>query len=366
MALNSNIDRRRLLRLAGLAGLGVAASPLLAACGDNEPVKQNTAVAKTLNVLCWEGYTDESFVKSFTQQYGTEVKSTFIGSNDELVAQLTGGGNFDLISPSVDTTKSLIDAKLVQPLDVSQIPNFRNAFTMFQNSESVRVGGQVYGVPMCWGLVPIIVDLDAVPNPANSWAALWDPAYRGKISAWDDVTSIYNTALVLGFSDVYHLTDAQLATVKTKMIEQRRLLKKYWATAGELTNLFANKEIVIGNSFGGFTLPELRAKGRNIKEYVPQEGATAWVDFWMVPTKSANLHTAQLFMNHVQDARIQAQINKVTGYAVTNEAAIAELPKETVEQYSLNDPTALGRLKFWQQVPNRQKYLDLLNEVKSA
>lgn len=369
--IKKDLTRRNLLRVAGLAGLGAVAVPLLDACSSKGAVGGSGATeqtpAKTLNFLCWEGYTDKSFADGFTAKYGTKIKSTFIGSNDELVAQLTSGaGNFDLISPSVDTTKSLIEAKLVRPLDMSQVPNWSNSYSIFQNNDSVKSGTDVYGVPMSWGFVPVIVNLDAIPNPANSWSILWDKQYKGKISVWDDITSIYNTALLLGYKNVYSLTDTQLEAVKVKMLEQKPLLTKYWATAGELTNLFANRETIVGNSFGGTTLPDLRTQGFNVKEFIPQEGATAWVDFWMVPVKSTNQYTAQLWMDYIQQPKIQAQINKVTGYAPTVQAAADLVSEAVVGQYSLNDPASFDRLLFWEQVPNRQKYLDLLNQVKAA
>lgn len=366
-----DLNRRNLLRMAGLAGIGAVTLPLLDACSSDSSTSDSAAgkqtPAKTLNFLCWEGYTDKSFTDGFTAKYGTEIKSTFIGSNDELVAQLTSGSSsFDLISPSVDTTKSLIDAKLVQPLDMSQVPNWSNSYGIFQNNASVKSGNDVYGVPMSWGFVPIIVNLDEIPNPVNSWSILWDKKYKGKISAWDDITSIYNTALLLGYQNVYSLTATQLAAVKAKMLEQKPLLTKYWATAGELTNLFANRETIVGNSFGGTTLPDLLKQGFNVKEYIPQEGATAWVDFWMVPVKSPNSYTAQLWMDYIQQPEIQAQINKVTGYAPTGEAASKLVPDSVVAQYSLDDSASFDRLLFWEQVPNRQEYLDILNQVKAA
>lgn len=370
-----NFNRRNFLQVAGLAGMGALAVPGLSACansstgasGGTSTGASDGTPAKTLNLLCWEGYTDKSFAAGFTAKYGTQIKSTFIGSNDELVAQLTSGAaNFDLISPSVDTTKSLIDAKLVQPLDTSQIPNWSNSYGIFQNNSSVKSGSDIFGVPMSWGFVPVIVNLDAIPDPANSWAILWDEKYRGKISVWDDITSIYNTALLLGYKNVYSLSAAQLAAVKAKMLEQKPLLTKYWATAGELTNLFANRETIVGNSFGGTTLPDLLKQGFKVKEYIPEEGATAWVDFWMVPTQSKNRHTAQLWMNYIQQPDVQAQINKVTGYAPTGEAAAKLVPKTVVSQYSLNDSSSFERLLFWEQVPNRQQYLDVLNQVKAS
>lgn len=368
-----NLSRRGLLRLAGITGLTAAAVPLLASCGEaTTPVTApNTqgphTPAKSLRALCWEGYTDEVFVKGFTKEYGTEIKSTFIGSNDELVAQLTGGAaQFDLISPSVDTTKSLIEAGLVQPLATEWLPNMANTYEMFKSNKAVQGPGGVYGAPMCWGYSPIIYDRQKVRGTVDSWAALWDPQYSGKITMEDDIATVYCTALLLGIKDIYAMSSEELGRVKNKLVEQKPLLKKYWATAGELTNLFSSDEVVIGNSFGGFTLPQLRKQGADVVEVIPKEGATAWVDFWMVPTKSTNLYTASLWMDYIQRPEVQVEVNRVTGYAPTNVKTANLVSKEVVDQYSLDDPASFNQLLFWQQVKNRQAYLDVLTEVKAA
>jgi putative spermidine/putrescine transport system substrate-binding protein/spermidine/putrescine transport system substrate-binding protein len=78
---------------------------------------------KTLNILCWEGYADEAFTKAFADKYGVTVKGTYFGSSDELVSKLQSGGGsaYDLVSPSSDVASYLIDADLVQPVDLSKM-----------------------------------------------------------------------------------------------------------------------------------------------------------------------------------------------------------------------------------------------------
>jgi len=372
-AQSKSFSRRGALRLAGIAGLTATAAAALAACGgESAPATApNTSGPKTpakeLRALCWEGYTDASFAKGFTEQYGTEIKSTFIGSNDELVAQLTGGaGQFDIISPSVDTTQSLIEAGLVQPLETAWIPNLHNTYDMFRTNKAVQGQGGTYGVPMCWGFVPVIYDRRKVNGTVDSWSVLWDKQHARQITVWDDITTVYNAALLLGITDVYKMSKDQLGQVREKLMEQKPLLTKYWATAGELTNLFRSGEVVVGDSFGGFTLPQLRANGMDAVEVIPKEGATAWVDFWMVPAQSNNLYTAALWMDYIQRPEVQAQVNKFTGYAPTNVKTAGLVSPDVVKQYSLDDAKNFDRLLFWQKVENRQAYLDLLVGVKAS
>jgi spermidine/putrescine-binding protein len=363
------LSRRTVLKLLGASFGAAAAGPILAACGGTQPTTTTTGgagkVTGPLRALCWEGYTDPTFVRGFEDKYGVKVNSTFIGSNDELVAKLRAGGPqlYDVISPSIDTTKILIDAGLVQPINVENVPNWETVYPVFKENPNVYVGGQVYGVPMCWGVIPLIADLDQIPKPANTWGILWDERYAGRISVWNDISSIYNTALLLGFDNLYTLTDDQLEQVKQKMLEQKPLLRKYWSTAGELTNLFENGEVWVANSFFGLTYTQLTEEGRSMKEWVPEEGATAWVDYWMVVKGSPNAYTAELFINYIHESKVQATINEVTGYGVTNEDSVDSMDPERVKIYHQDDPEFLADLSYWQQVPRRQKYLDVLNEV---
>jgi spermidine/putrescine-binding protein len=370
------LTRRMVLRRAAGSAAGLLVANVLMGCGDDEPGStaatstgstESTKLAGTLNALCWEGYTDASFVKSFTRETGVKVRSTFIGSNDELIAKLRGAPEqYDLISPSSDTTEVLIEAEQVQPVNLKNIPNARTTFEFFRKAPNVNVGGDLFGVPMAWGFVPIIYDVDRVEAKPDSWNALWDPAYRDRVSVWQDIGLLWSTALLLGFDDPYNLDDAQLTQVKVKLVEQKQNVRKYWTSAGELTNLFANKEVVIGMSFGGLTANQLRADGRNVEEVIPKEGATSWFDNWMIPAKSKKKAEAEAFLNHIHAPESQVAIAKSTGYGICNDNAVDKVPKAYAEAYHLEDPSFISELSYWKRVPQRQKYLDVLNSVVAA
>ena len=198
----------------------------------------------TLNLLVWEGYADPSFVKAFEEQHHCKVSASYMGSSDELVAKLRGGsaGNYDVISPSSDVATSIAAAGLAAPLDLSKIPGYGQLSPQLTSLPLVRVKGQVYGVPFMWGPDPLIYDATVFAQAPDSWNVLWDPKYKGRISVWDDLSTVYLAAQVLGYdkpdpSQLYNLTDEQLEAVKKKLLELKPNIRKMWSTGGELTNL---------------------------------------------------------------------------------------------------------------------------------
>lgn len=357
--------RRQILKGAAISAAAFAAGGVL--LSGEAGATQRSKLASSLNILCWEGYTDPHFVKPFTEQTGVTINSTYIGSNDELVAKLKGNpGLYDLVTPSCDTTGLLIEANQVQAINLANVPNSKTTFPFFLTAPNVYVGGKHYGVPMAWGFIPLIYNTEKIKVAPDSWADLWSPKYKGYISMWQDISMLWTTSLLLGYKDTYTMTDSQLEAVKAKLVAQKPLLRKYWTTAGELTQLFESGEVIIGESFGGLTVNQLRSSGYHAAEIIPKEGATSWFDNWMITKTTNKVSTCEAWMNHIQSPATQVDIAKYTGYGITNTNAVHKVPSVYSESYHLSDPTFISRLNFWKQVPRRQDYLDVLNAVLSA
>src|SRR5580693_2546500 len=177
----------------------------------------------TLSLLVWEGYADPLFVRAFEESHHCKITAAYMGQSDELVAKLRGGSasNYDVISPSSDFVTSIVRAGLATPLELSKFPSYQQLSPKLRNSPLVKINGQTYGVPFVWGPNPLLYDTTAFTQPPDSWSLLWDPKYKGKISLWDELSSLYMTAQVLGYDkpdpfQIYHLTDDQLEAVKKK------------------------------------------------------------------------------------------------------------------------------------------------------
>src|SRR5438477_10493008 len=144
-----------------------------------------------------------------------------MGSSDELMAKLRGGSaaNYDVISPSSDVAGTIATANFAAPLDLRKYPSYELLSPQLRNLPLVKANGQTYGVPFMWGPNPLLYDTTAFSQAPDSWTVLWDPKYRSKVSLWDELSSIYLAAQILGYdkpdpAQLYNLSDAQLDNVK--------------------------------------------------------------------------------------------------------------------------------------------------------
>ncbi len=259
----------------------------------------------TLSLLVWEGYADPSFIRAFEESHNCKVSAAYMGSSDELVAKLRGGSasNYDVISPSSDVATMIASSGLAAPLDLSKIPSYSQLSERLASMPLVKANGQTYGVPFTWGPNPLLYDAKAFPKAPDSWAAMWDPSLKDKISVWDELSTIYMAAQVLGYdkpdpNHIYNLTDAELENVKTKLIALKPNIRKFWTTGGELTNLFQNHEVVAAMGWPLMT-NQLRKAGFPIGETIPRENTTGWIDHLMITSASENKELATQFLEYM-------------------------------------------------------------------
>ena len=350
----------KLRRLSSLAlGLATAAPLLLAA---------TLAEAKQeLRVVTFEGYAEPSWIKPFEEQFDAEVKTIYIGSNDEYMAKLAadgGKGEFDVVLVVSSLAQPAIRAGFVEPLDVAKLPNLEQQFDSLKTMAFNHSDGKTYGVCIFWGTAPMTVNADVIPADAD-YGVVFDPQYAGKIAMWDDISTLADVAVYMGFDNVWDLTDEQLEQVKAKLISQKPLLRKYWTRAGELIELFQTGEIVAANSWNYIT-NTLQAGGFNAREIL-NDPPISWIDNYFIAKGSKNIELAHQFINYILSAEVQAKIAEHTGYTVCNPQSKAFMdPKVWDHLYMDEADEVLSKGIMWEEIPRRDKYNQVWNEVKSA
>lgn len=354
--------KRLLQTLAVGASLGTAfafsVSALAAPAAPNYP-KTIGAGEGALNIVAWEGYAEDAWIKPFEKETGCIVNRKYAGSSDEMVTLMRqgGGGEYDLVSASGDASLRLIYGGTVQPIDVKLIPDYENFVPDLKSPPHNTVNGLHYGLSYEWGPNVLLYNTDKIASAPTSWSAIYDERYKGKISVPDNPIQIADAALYLaakdpslGIKDPYELNEKQLDAVVELLKKQRGLVKKYWALASDEIELFKNGDVVIGAAWPYQTIT-LKAAGAKVADTIPAEGATGWADSWMLSAKSKHVNCAYKFMAYVSTPSVQAQQALFFGETPANLKACDEMDKAdkgSCAKYHLNEAaTYIKQIRFW-------------------
>ena len=342
----------------------VAVSLLAPGAGWSAPVAPHTPAVigqgeGALDVVAWEGYAQDDWVKPFEAETGCKVNRKYAGSSDEMVALMRqgGGGEYDLVSASGDATLRLIYGGDVQPIDVKLIPAFEDFVADLQSPPHNTVSGVHYGLSYEWGPNVLMWNSAKVKEAPTSWGALYDPKYKGLVTVPDNPIQIADAALYLskakpelGITDPYELTPVQLEAAADLLKAQQPLVKKYWALASDEVELFKNGDAVLGAAWPYMT-NTLKDAGTVVSDVVPVEGATGWADSWMLSAKARHPNCAYKFMSYVSTPKVQAQQGIYFGETPVNLKACAEMDAQqagSCAKYHLDAPASyLQRIKFW-------------------
>jgi putative spermidine/putrescine transport system substrate-binding protein len=354
----SRLSRRRVPVLAAAAavgalcvptaGLGVSSGTLPASIGKSEG---------SLSMLAMPGYADRSVVGPFQRNTGCKVAVQYTSSSDELRTLMRGGGaGIDVVSASGDASLSLIRDGDVAPLNVRLIPSWKDFFAAFRGPPTNTVRGKHYGLSVQFAPNLLLYNAGKVRRPA-SWAVLYAPRNRGKVTVPDNPMFIADAALylskakpALGIRDPYELDQAQLAAVVRLLKAQRPLVASYWPTATDEIASFKSGAAVVGAAWP-YQQTELKKTKVPVKAAAPREGMTGWLDSWMVSTKAKHPNCAYRWLRYVASPSVQAREAVFYGATPVNRLAcpfMDKLAADSCASYRADAPARYYRaIKFW-------------------
>ena len=311
-----------------------------------------------LTMVAWQGYTEPKWVTPFEKQTGCQVQAKYAGSSDEMVALMRsgGGGQYDMVSASGDASLRLIYGGDVAPVNVNLVPAWKQFFKAFQSPPNNTVKGVHYGISLQFGPNILLYNTAKEPKP-TSWSVIYDPKNKGKITIPDNPIQIADAALYLsktqpslGITDPYELTQPQFNAAVALLKKQRPLVKKYWTTVSDQVDLFSSGGSTLGASWP-VMLSTLKAAHKPVSSVIPKEGATGWLDTWMVSSKAKHPNCAYKWLAYISTAPVQAMQATNYGETPVNSKACSYMNKlvaGSCKQYFANAPDSYYRsIKFW-------------------
>jgi spermidine/putrescine transport system substrate-binding protein len=327
-----SVTRRHFL---GVTGLGTASAVLGAAMPGLMPRPALAqAIGDRVILATWPNYHDPANFDSFTAETGAAVQVNVFGSNEEMLAKLQAGGSgWDVFVPTNYTITTYVAEDLIEPLDLSRIPNYDTSAFDQRFAGPGTVDGKVYAVSKNWGTTGFAVNTalggGAAPKTWKEFFDLTQSSFSGRTMVHDyQLTTIGAALKAFGYS-FNSIDPAELAKAEELLIAAKPHL---FAISSDYQPSMRSGDAWMTICWTG----DGKQLNRDMPEIVyvlGMEGGELWSDFYAIPKGAPHLDAAYALINYLLTPEVNTREALFHGYPVADARVNALLPPEV-----LNDP----------------------------
>jgi len=278
----------------------------------------------------------------YTKASGYNVNLVSIGNAPSAILNVLvaggGTGTYDIINIVGGMQKPLVDNNLIDELDISKLPAWAKNNNI---GEFLAVGspgfnfigynGKIYGCPtVLQG--DSFAYLPEKTGPLDSYAALFDPKFRGYVALEDNyTTAAAKTALYMkaaglaNIKNVDDMTPEEFKKVVDFLIEQKKAgqFRVIWNSFQQAVDLLVNKEVYVMDCWEPMVFVA-KSKGVNAVYADPKEGYLLWAMAAYI-VKNANRspeRTAATYqlLDYMLGGWYGAKITTMRGYMTNTDA----------------------------------------------
>jgi spermidine/putrescine transport system substrate-binding protein len=329
-----------------LAGATVAASSLLRA--------RPASAAGMVNITAYDGFVPPEVQQRFETDNGTEVRIRLAASQAPELTLLVAERDHpitDICTVSGNRLHQFTEAGIIEPLDLSRLKNWSRVNPLYANAEWNRVNGATMGVPLVIGANVLVYDTRAVTPAPDSWAAMFDPKYKGRTTY--DIEDFLQCTMLLQGADptfmAYLGQPAEAARVvnaaRDMLIGHKSQVVRFFDEGSELQQLLTGGDAVLAQTYAS-TPARLILAGQPFRRVVPREGTLAFVYNFALVKGAPNRDAAYRFLDALLGTPgIEAVLTRSSGY--TSSFADAGAGLTEVERAAYGVPAdALARMRF--------------------
>jgi spermidine/putrescine transport system permease protein len=348
---------RSALPAAALA-LGVLGAPFLGG-----GVGGSHGDGRVLNLYIWSNYIGPETLRKFEERTGARVNVDVYDSIEALAAKMQSGNvDYDVICPTNYTVEVLAKQDLLLPLDRSALPHLQNADPHFLD-QAFDPGNRV-SVPYFWGTAGIAYRKSKV-GAVDSWSALFDPRFKGRILMLDDARETLGAALKWKGGS-YNTTDpARLRDAQRLLLQQKPLVRTY--NSSNFEDVLLSGEVWLAQGWNGQFARAIE-QDPDIEYVIPREGSSVFLDSLAIPLHAPHPELAHQFLDFTLEADVAAEICRTMKYSSPNRAALALLPASIQGNHAIfPPPDVLARTELINDMGAATVLYDRLwTEVKTA
>jgi spermidine/putrescine transport system substrate-binding protein len=359
------ITRRRALQL----GAGGTVAVYLSACGgsDGGGSSESRITFKT-----WEDHFLPQQLDEIRKRDDIVVKVSFADDNLTNFQQLKRGVDLDVVTADALWVPSFREEGLVDAFDPAELSTWNNLYSVAREVPFWTEGGSYTCYPHAWSPHLLYHNPAEVRTPPDSWEALLDPQYRGKIVLAKEPNDIMAKAgVATGAAKPFAMTDAEIARAKDYLTELKPNILKLAQAGAEEVRAFSEGAAVISTILG-FDLRMKEAGGPEAKGVLAKEGTIGFADGEMIAASGKGDVVKRFLVADFQPEWIARRFLKYPHPHFDEKAyklLVDQGHQELADRLLYNQP----ELAFDEQQmalvappPNQSAYTDAFNEVFGA
>ena len=289
----------------------------------------NTASAadrmQTLKIYNWADYIDEEVLIDFQEWYkeqtgeDIEVIYQLFDINEIMLAKIERGKeDFDVACPSEYIIERMLKNDLLLPInkDFGSTPNYLGNVAPYIKEVFSKIDGSGkdpndYAVGYMWGTTGFLYNTRYVTeDEVDSWSALWDPKFKGKLFVKDAFRDVYSPLLIYANQDrvasgevtidelMHDSSDESIAVVEELLKRTKPNVAGWEADFGK--EMMTKEKAILNLTWSGdavWAMEEAADVGVELDYTVPKEGSIVWFDGWVIPKYAKNTKAASYFIN---------------------------------------------------------------------
>ncbi|HAT12851.1 MAG TPA: ABC transporter substrate-binding protein [Microcoleaceae bacterium UBA11344] len=321
---------------------------------------------QVLSIYNYSSYIAPEAIAQFEKENNVKIQYDTFENSDALYAKIKQGNpGYDVIFPADYMVRIMASENILEPLNLLNIPNQKNLDSNF-TSQTFDPGNK-YSLPYQWGTMGIGYNLKATQGEINSWAAMFDPKYTGKIAWQDDARYTFSAVLMyLGF-DPNTTNPEEINKARDLLIKSNNIIAAFVPDTGQA--LLDQGEVNVTMEWSG-DIFQVMKENPNLRYAIPKEGTIVFSDNMAIPKGAPHKELAEKFINFVLQPEVGAQISNFTHYGSPNKAAIVQGlidPKDLTNPQIYPPAEVFGKMKFLQDVGKATALYDRAwTEVKAG
>ena len=295
---------------------------------------QPQSTDNVVNVYNWSDYIADDTIANFEKETGIKVNYDVFDSSETLHAKLMAGHTgYDVVVSSSGWARMQADGGLLQPLNKSLLPNFKNLDPVLQAQIAKVDPGNNTMVTWLWGFNTIGINVDKVkaalgtmPMPDDAWDLLFKPDYVARltscgVSFLDSPSEVIPAAL--------HYLKLPLNTTRQadydavlKLLNSVRPYITLFSSTGYMSDM-QNGAICAAMGWSG-DLNRVKQQALNMKvpqhiePLLPRSGGILFFDTMVIPADATHVVNAHKFMNYILRPEVHAALTNKLFYANPN------------------------------------------------